>query len=239
VTIGRTLVATTGIGAVALLALVTSVLSSPAIADVTPSPSPVNIVVVIPGATSTATPTPSASSSGSHGGGGSSGGGTSTPGPSLPTEADGSPVTPNSPTFGLGGLKLDHETIEPHGLMTASGSGYAPGEKVKLVVYSTYTVIGNYTADAAGHFTAQFRIPDDLAPGEHVAEATGWDSRHVANKEFTVVTPAAAVGGIPFLWWLIVVVSVLLIGIVAALLYFRRSIGFWFGAASSPAGLTP
>ncbi|MGK2852985.1 MAG: hypothetical protein ACSLE3_02575, partial [Microbacteriaceae bacterium] len=97
-------------------------------------------------------------------------------------------------------------------------------------------VVGTFMADASGNLRAQFRVPEALRPGLHVVEATGWDSRRVANKEFTVVSAAVA-GGIPALWWIAEVLAVLLIAMVSTAIYFRSSIRGWFGARQ-PVGST-
>lgn len=211
-------------------------------ADVTPTPTPSQaaVTVVIPD-TSSPAPNPSSSGGSSSGGsssggsGGNSSGGATTPAADLPTEAFAAPIPLAQPTANAPGLKLDHETISVTQWMIAIGAGYTPGENVQFVFYPGAIVIGSFVADASGSVTARFRIPKDMRLGQHVVEATGWTSKHVANKEFTVVSLAVA-GGIPFLWWIIVVLGVLLVGLISMSIYFRHSIARWFGGGLQPSG---
>lgn len=243
-----TTVVAAGIGAMFLGIAVLGMATAPVQAVPAPSPSPsssdTSVSVVIPGPPTPTQipPTPTQIPPNGNGNGRGPGNGRGNPeGPratdiELSTLADGSPATPNAPTQGAAELTLDQERIAPNGLMTATAAGYAPGEKVKFVLYSEPIIVGDYVADASGNIRAQFRIPEELPPGRHVAEATGWDSRHVANKEFTVVTAAVA-GGIPALWWIAAVLAVLLIAMVSTAIYFRSSFRGWFGARQ-PVGST-
>ena len=181
----------------------------------TPTISPVAVTVVIPG----------------NGNGNGNGNG------ELPTESFGPPTPPAEPTNGASGLRLDHETITVKEWMIATGTGYTPGENVQFVFYPGAIVVGSYVADSTGKVSARFRIPGDMRLGAHVVEATGWTSKHVGNKEFTVVSEVTA-GGIPFLWWLIVVFGVLLVGTLSITVYFRRSIAGWFGGSPRAAEST-
>ena len=131
-----------------------------------------------------------------------------------------------------------YKGVEAHQFMIASASGYAAGEKVQLVLYPGAVVVGSFLADASGEFSARFRVPDDTRPGAHVAEATGWVSGFVANKDFVVTTTVLA-AGVPLLWWVVVVLAVLLISAISLLVYFRQSSLQWFGGAVAPQGSTP
>jgi hypothetical protein len=173
----------------------------------------------------------------SESGGGSSGGskgGSSGADGGLKTESFGKPTPPASPTSGAGKLDLDHDAISAKEWMTATGTGFTPGENVQFVYYPGAVVIGSFVADGKGKVEARFRIPDDMRPGVHTLEATGWTSKHVLNKEFTVTTVAA--GAFPYLWWVWVVLGVLVLGLLSLAIYFRRSIADWFGARDQPTG---
>jgi hypothetical protein len=115
--------------------------------------------------------------------------------------------------------------------MTATGSGFTPGENVQFVYYPGAVVIGSFVADSKGKVVARFQIPDDMRSGVHTVEATGWTSKHILNSEFTVTTQAA--GAFPYLWWVWVVLGVLVLGLIALAIYFRRSIAEWFGGAQA------
>lgn len=230
-----------GVGAIIALATVIGFGSAvPPGFAADPSPSAVPLTVVIPGpsATATASPSPSPSSSGAGGNSGSGSSGTSGGSPQLPTEADGSLIPPSTPTKGAFALTLDHETITANEWMVAVGTGYTPGEKVQFVLYPGVIVIGSFVADTSGTVTARFKITENARPGYYVVEATGWQSFRVANAEFQIVAPSTA-GAIPFLWWVLIVLGVILIGLVSAAIYFRRSIRVWFGGAIPAAGTQP
>ena len=217
------------VGAVIAIAAIMSVLSTPGQAMSAPIPSDQPVTVVIPESSSNSNPTPS------RGRGERGDSGSSPQATARPTNADGSPIPLDEPTKGAGKLKADHDRIEPHGWMTVTGAGFTPGEKVQLVVYSKPIIIGSYLADVSGGFSARFLTPEKLRPGTHVAEATGWISRHVMNVEFTVVTATVA-ESFPARWWLIVVLGVLVTGAISTAIYFRHSIARWFGGGAEPAG---
>jgi hypothetical protein len=235
----RSLAVALGAGLVAL-ALTAQVWAGAAVAgeasatDGTPTPSSTSaaVSVIIP---DTASPTPSPSSS--HSGGGSHGGGDTTPTP-TPTPAV-APSPAPAPGQPADGLKLDHERIATGEWMVAIGTGFQPGEQVQLVLYSDPVVVHSFTADASGRFEARFKIPKTFRLGLHTAEATGWESKHVANKRFTVVSAPAPAGTVPFLWWLIVVIGVLVIGVIVVAVYFRRTIAGWFGGVHVQPSGTP
>lgn len=219
------------VGAVIAIAAIMSVLSTPGQAISAPIPSDQPVTVVIPESSSNSNPHPTPSR-----GGGERGDSESSPQPSAPpTNADGSPKPPGEPTKGAGKLKADHERIETRGWMTVTGTGFTPGEKVQIVVYSEPIVTGSFLADGVGGLSARFLIPEQLRPGTHSIEATGWISRHVANVEFTVVTATVA-ESFPARWWLIVVLGVLVTGAISTAIYFRHSIARWFGGGAEPAG---
>ena len=233
-----TTVAAAGIGAmllgIALLGTMTAPVQAATAPSPSPSPSEVSVSVVIPGPPTPTQIPPTPTQIPPNGNGNGRGPGNSTPGGpngKPQTEADGSPVTPGSPTEGADPLTLDRDSHTANGLVTMTAVGYAPGEKVKVVLYSEPIVIGTYVADVSGNLKAQFRIPRDLRPGRHVVEATGWDSRHVTNSEFTLVTVAAAAAGeIVNRWWAAIVLGALLVALVSAGIYFRRPIRGWLGA---------
>lgn len=189
------------------------------------------ITVVIPADTG------AGSSPGNQGGGSNPGGDGSNPGSTPVKNPDGSPIAPASPGEPASGLTLDHETIEAKQFMIATGTGYSPGEKIQVVLYPGAIVIGSYAADASGAFEARFRIPEDTATGIHTIEATGWDSGHVTNKEFTVTSPAFA-AGVPVLWWVLAVSGVILTSLISAAVYFRFSLFRIFSGRPAMQGAT-
>jgi hypothetical protein len=113
--------------------------------------------------------------------------------------------------------------------MLVRGTGYTAGDKVQLVLYPGAVVLKSFVADGVGNLTARFTITKETPTGLHTVEATAWTSCHVANAEFTVVSAVSANGGIPFLWWVLVVFGVLLAGLLSTMIYFKHPIAGWFG----------
>ena len=228
----KSVVGTFAVAFVILLAVVTSYLVPGAgyAADPVATAGATLGVVIPPSGSATATASPSPSSTGGGGdddGGGDVGGGGDDDG-DLPTLADGTPIPPDNPTDGADALDLDRETVSANGWVVATGTGFRPGEKVQFVLYPGAIVIGSFVADAGGTVIARFKITDEARPGTYVVEATGWQSFRVLNAEFRVVAESDA-GVFPFLWWVLVVIGVILAALLAAAIYFRRTIRSWFG----------
>lgn len=241
----RTAFATLSVLTVALVSALLGVSATGGATAATPDSTGAPITVIIPDLSGSASPTPtptptstSGNGGGNHGGGntggGNNGGGGGNGGGVTPTNPDGSPVPPKKPGKNKPALVLDHSARAVGELLTATGTGFAAGEKVQFVLYPGAVVIGSVAADANGTVTVRFRIPEKTANGEHVLEATGWTSAHVANKGFTVTSSMQ--GGLFPLWWVYVVVGVLLLSLISALIHFRSTIAGWFGGAVAPAG---
>jgi len=166
----------------------------------------------------TPTPTPTASSTS-----------TPTPTPSAttaPLPTDGSPVAPATPSEDAQELELDKERVTAGEWVIARSEGNTPGEKVQFVLYRGPIVVASFVADAKGTAVAEFRMPEEIRPGDHVLEATGWDSDHVTNATFVVVAPAGAGGaGMGWMW---IVLGVLAVSLIALAISYREPIGRWF-----------
>ncbi|CAB4888376.1 unannotated protein [freshwater metagenome] len=63
--------------------------------------------------------------------------------------------------------KLTKFMITPGGRVTATQTGFVPGETVQLIVASTPRIIGTGVADQSGSVTVKGVIPKDLEVGEH------------------------------------------------------------------------
>lgn len=106
------------------------------------------------------------------------------------------------PSVALGdggkGVKVQPLTPKPGDVITVKGDLLGPNSEVEVrIIGSGVDVdLGEVQADAEGDFTAQFRVPADLAPGTYRLQAKGAES---ATTELTVVGGAgaapAAVGG--------------------------------------------
>jgi hypothetical protein len=76
--------------------------------------------------------------------------------------------------------------------MTVSGSGYAPGSTVTVLIYSEPQVLTTVVADASGNFTVTVTVPAGLAAGTHTLVASGVDTNGVARYVTLPVTVTAA-----------------------------------------------
>ena len=226
-----------------------------------------SVTLVIPEENATPAPsacptasTPPDSTGGSDGSGGS--GGSATPGGSggslsgtgskggVSTATSGSvagaPATTTAPEStnsssdgsvqGAPRLTLDRTSVAPNQWILATGDSYTAAERVHFVLFPRAVDLGTFTADASGHITARFRIPGDTRPGAHTVEATGVSSHYVRNAPITVVSAGFA-GGLPYRWWIGIVVGAVLLGLLALILYFRRSIAGWFAPSTPATGL--
>jgi hypothetical protein len=253
-----------GFGAAIVVSAILSPFAGAAQADPCPSSTSTttgnesSVTLVIP--EETATPAPSAcptastppdstggsgASGGSGGSGGSSSGTDTKGGVSTATSGSvaGAPATataPESTSSSSDGsvqeaprLTLDRTSVAPNQWILATGDSYTAAERVHFVFFPRAVDLGTFTADATGHITARFRIPADTRPGAHTVEATGVSSHYVRNAPITVVSAGFA-GGLPYRWWIGIVVGAVLLGLLALVLYFRRSIAGWF-APSTPA----
>jgi outer membrane protein assembly factor BamB len=79
-------------------------------------------------------------------------------------------------------------------MVTAQGSGFAPGETVNLALDATR--LGSATADANGVFSATtLVVPDQATPGAHQLNATGATSASTAQAPLQLTPSWAQFGG--------------------------------------------
>ena len=244
-----------GLGA----AIVVSAILSPFVSAAQADPCPTSlttgnessVTLVIPGETPAPAPAPAPSacptastSLGSTGGSSSRSGATkSTTLSSVGTPAGTTKLnnTTNASDGSLQGaprLTLDHDSVAPRQWILATGDGYTAAERVHFVLFPRAVDLGTFTADASGRITARFRIPADARPGAHTVEATGASSHYVRNAPITVVSASFA-GALPLRWWIGIVIGAVLLGILALILYFRRSIAGYFARSTPATGLVP
>ena len=209
-----------------------------------------SITLVIPGETAAPVPTPAPAPSacptastplGSTGGSSSGSGATKT----TTLSSVGTPAGTtklNTTTNASDGsvqeaprLTLDRTSVAPNQWILATGDSYTAGEGVHFVLFPRAVDLGTFTADASGRITARFRIPAEARPGAHTVEATGTSSHYVRNAPITVVSVGFA-GDLPYRWWIGIVVGAILLGLLALVLYFRRSIAGWFAPISPATG---
>lgn len=69
------------------------------------------------------------------------------------------------------------EEVQPGTEITLSGSGFAPGAQIDIVIESDPIHLGTASADATGFFEATVTIPTTgLSVGDHTLKATGPDA---------------------------------------------------------------
>ena len=100
------------------------------------------------------------------------------------TQSDAEP-TPHRdpPTHDDHDLSRDAErdAVAAGGSLTASGGGFAAGERVDVFVLSTPTQVGSTTANAQGVASLTFQVPRTLDPGAHTVELRGASGRVVSR----------------------------------------------------------
>jgi hypothetical protein len=83
-------------------------------------------------------------------------------------------------------------TVAPGKKVTVTGTGYAPGSSVSVVIYSAPQVLTTVVADASGNFTVEVTVPADLAAGSHTLVASGVDANGVLRYVTLPVTVTSA-----------------------------------------------
>lgn len=155
---------------------------------------------------------------------GSGSGGVRSGGGGVGGSAAGVPTPAGTTAETEGELVLDPTRVVAGEMITATGSGYTPGEVVTLMVQSGNVLIDEYTADASGNLSIIFTVPDDTRVGSHAAEASGATSGMVNSGEFDVVSAASgASGGPPSIVWVLGILALLVIGAAVALIVVLRS----------------
>lgn len=91
-------------------------------------------------------------------------------------------------------VSVSQQTPDEGGSLTFSGSGYASGENIDLILHSTPISLGTTVANAAGAFSAVVTLPDGIT-GAHTLEALGRTSHRSSVVAITIEAPAAAAGG--------------------------------------------
>jgi titin len=79
--------------------------------------------------------------------------------------------------------------------ITVSGSGYAPGSTVTVLIYSEPQVLTTVVADVNGDFTVTVTVPEGLAPGQHTLVASGVDG---LGQLRYVTLPVTVVAGLAY-----------------------------------------
>lgn len=85
---------------------------------------------------------------------------------------------------GTGTATLSSTSGTAGGSVTVSGSGFQPGETVRIYFDDTY--LGSTTADSAGNFSKTVTIPSSADEGTHTIKAVG--AERTLTSTFTVTS---------------------------------------------------
>ncbi|KZE42768.1 hypothetical protein AVW09_09010 [Microbacterium sp. T32] len=94
-------------------------------------------------------------------------------------------------------IALDSSSALPGGAIVVTGTGYDPGETVRVELHSTVTQLGTAVADAEGNFRLPTTLPLTAVPGEHRVFGIGERSGREASASITIGSPASPGGGTP------------------------------------------
>ena len=99
------------------------------------------------------------------------------PAPATPP-SDGPPVGggPSTGSDQRASVKLTSSVTRPGASIGVTGSGFAPGSKVALVLHSTPTPLGTRTVGPDGRFATDIAIPEGIDGGAHHLVTSGTDA---------------------------------------------------------------
>lgn len=146
---------------------------------------------------------PSSGGASSQQGGQSESESASSAGPASSTQTSTEPSTPAEPTTQTIGPvpttvtpdSMLQTSVAVGGNQTVVFTGFTPGEKVSVTVYSDPVTLKSVTADPGGNVRISFKVPAKLAPGEHILQAIGSQSGRVGIARFAVGAAATSSTG--------------------------------------------
>lgn len=94
-------------------------------------------------------------------------------------------------------IALDSSSALPGGAIVVTGTGYDPGETVRVELHSTVAQLGTAVADAEGNFRLPTTLPLTAVPGEHHVFGIGEQSGREASASITIGSPASPGDGTP------------------------------------------
>lgn len=112
--------------------------------------------------------------------------------------------------------------VQPGSTMTLSGSGYAPGSTVTVLIYSSPQVLTTVVADSSGKFTVTVTVPAGLEAGNHTLVASGLDPSGVVRYVTLPVTVAGSLAYTGFDVALPLTGGLIALGVGAALMVVSR-----------------
>ena len=116
-------------------------------------------------------------------------------------DSNGLVITDGNFTMDLAGLdgennplQLDAEgrlLLKQEGLLSTSGTGFAPSSPVKVYMYSNPTYLGMLFTDSSGAYSGTLSIPAGLEIGVHNIQVIGYDSNNNVKVLTIAVTLSA------------------------------------------------
>ncbi|MGG7463969.1 GH92 family glycosyl hydrolase [Plantibacter sp. YIM 135347] len=94
-------------------------------------------------------------------------------------------------------VTLSAGTARPGDTLSVSGTGFAVGEQVEVILHSEPVTLGTFQANGDGVFQANVVLPSDAPLGEHTIEVLGLGSGASASAPLTLVAklPEPGTGG--------------------------------------------
>ncbi len=100
-------------------------------------------------------------------------------------------IAATEPPAAVPTIVVDDTSVQQGGLVTVTGTGFAPGAELTIWLESEPLLVGAVTADAQGGFTLTFAVPAGFPVGEHHVVVRAGDT--VLAQSQTVTVSAAAV----------------------------------------------
>lgn len=110
-------------------------------------------------------------------------------------------LPPPSPPAADGSLVVAPDVVAPGESTRVTGDGWAPGERITVVMYSSPVVLASVTAGATGAIDTSVRVPVDAPFGQHEVVAmnstTALRAPVTRSASLSVVASAAGPGSTP------------------------------------------
>jgi hypothetical protein len=90
------------------------------------------------------------------------------------------------------GLTVGASTVAPGGAVRVTLTGFEPGEKVHVGLYSAYYALAEWTMDANGSYSGTVTLPSTVTPGQHTLQVVGTTSELADAAALTVGDKAIA-----------------------------------------------
>jgi hypothetical protein len=89
-------------------------------------------------------------------------------------------------------IRSDGALVVDRGRVGTAGYGFTPSRVGEIVLFSEPQLVGTFTTDATGAFTAQFDLPAGIEPGPHTIVLALGDETKAVGIFVEVEVPAPA-----------------------------------------------